>query len=190
MEFDKTSSSYKLKIDNNPDKNKNKDKKYWTLFPVGAETVLKGGFTHMVSGVFQLPLFEGPVPAAVVESLNPMRYVLDTLSSKKSTISLCESGASVIFKCLNPTLGAMMAKEQENWTENVSTRYLDSILHSARAGGSSSIKAENFAYVHGEYMGAVKTVVKQFTKGGTDIKKMLKDVNTEFASAYDLKYDD
>mmetsp|Transcript_9379 Transcript_9379/g.17508 ORF Transcript_9379/g.17508 Transcript_9379/m.17508 type:complete len:1823 (-) Transcript_9379:160-5628(-) len=189
LEFDKLGSKYKMKIDKNTDMSKSKDKRYWTFFPIGAETVLKGGFSHMVSGVFQMPLFEGPVPSAVLESLNPMRHVLDTLSSKKSTISLCESGASVIFKCLNPTLGGVLAKEHDNWTDHVSTKYMDMILHAARSGGAA-LKPDNFSYIHGEYMGAVKTVEKQFSKGNADFKKMLRDINREFADAFDLKFDD
>jgi hypothetical protein len=199
MEFDKASASYKLKIDSNPDTRKSKDKKYWTLFPVGAETVLRGGFSHLVSGVFQLPLFEGPVPAAIALSPDPMREVLDALGAKKPppslspSLSLCDSGASVLFKCVNPCLGGVLAAEQDRWTEHVSTRHLDAILAAARAGrgSSSAVKPDTFTFIPGEYMGSgVKTIPKQLSKGGGEVKKMLKEVNKEFAAAYNLRFDD
>ena len=189
LEHNKSSSEYKLKVDANTNPNKSKDKKYWTIFPLGAETVLKGGYTHIQSGVFQLPLFEGSVPHFILDSLNPMRQILDILSGKKSSITICESGASVLFKCLNPCLGKVMEETQSKWMDHVSTTYLDSILQAARTG-NSNVKTDNFSYVHDEYMGNVKTVAKQFAKGGIDIKKMLKDINKQFASAYDLKYDE
>ena len=189
MEFDKASAEYRLKIDPTPDKHKSKDKRYWAIFPVGAETVLKGGYTHVQSGVFQLPLFEGAVPPDVLLALNPLRKVLDALSAKKPSLALCDSGASVLFKCLNPPLAGVLAQEQAQWHEHVSTKYLDLILQAARSG-NSSIKAEPFAYNHNEYTGSVKTIPKQFSKGGVCVKKMLKDVNKEFAAAYNLRFDD
>ena len=186
MEFDKGKSDYKLKIDSNTGP-KSKDKKYWTLFPCGTETVSKGGYTHLVSGVYQLPLFEGPVPPDVLSSVNPLRQVLDALSVRKSSIKLCESGASVLFKCLNPALEAILKHHHKNWEDSISTKYLDMILSAAQSG-NSAFRTDNFVYSAGT-AGSSKTIAKQFSKSA-DVKKMLKEVNKEFAEAFDLRYDE
>ena len=158
-----------------------KKKAYWTLLPIGAETVNGHGYSHVLSGVFQLPLVEGPVLSSVLEAQSPYEELLRVLSQKKSPLKLCESAASILVRVMNPLLSTIQKDTLEHWQEHISTSFLQEMVAAASESGNSTPTADHYTYDMSRFYGG-KSIEKQFSKT-PDIKKLMKNVNVIFSEA-------
>jgi hypothetical protein len=153
---------------------------------MGAEIIHNMGFTHVSTGVFQLPLVEGPVLPAILRADNPFEELVSALAQKKGSVRLCESGATVLVRTLNPLLGAVEKDVMTRWTDKINTSYLEALVNASVEGGHP-LRMEHFAYDMSRFYGA-KTVAKKLHKTA-DLKKLMKAVNAEFATATGIAND-
>mmetsp|Transcript_10745 Transcript_10745/g.16311 ORF Transcript_10745/g.16311 Transcript_10745/m.16311 type:complete len:1747 (+) Transcript_10745:218-5458(+) len=181
LEYSKTKSDYDIQVQPTV-----KRKSFWTIFPFGTEIIKKVGYTHVVSGVYQLPLIEGPVNQSVIESDHPFEELIRVLSMKKSPLKLCESGASILVRVLNPLLENILSDTMQHWKDHINTQYMKELIKAAQTSGAGP-KTDVFVYDMSKFLGA-KTIDKHFKKT-SDIKKLMKNVNLQFAQHTQITHD-
>ena len=65
----------------------------WTILPVFSSN------GYVMSGVYQLPIFEGPVPTDIIEQLpmnDPWPFLMDLLANKKSRVKYLETMSTIV----------------------------------------------------------------------------------------------
>jgi hypothetical protein len=182
-----------------------KKKAYWCLLPVGLELRKNSGYSHIISGCFQLPLIEGTIPSEVITSSTPYETTLDLLRQKKSPLKLSDHGSTILVRVLHPLLRQLFSEKMKRWQDHINTSYLIDYLTAAATAttsssstsaavavapnsSSSSLFPTNlFAYDMSRFHGA-KTIEKQFQKT-KEVKKLLKRVNVEFAQYTQIHQD-
>jgi hypothetical protein len=150
------------------------------------------GYSHVISGLYQLPLIEGRIPPQIISSPTPYQTTLELLRQKKSTVKLTESGSTVIVRVVNPLLTSMyndmIKRDRERDGDNINTGYLFDYLTAAQQSNPSSLIQQTlFSYDMSRFTGA-KTVEKQFNKT-RDIKRLMKSVNIAFAEHTQIHQD-
>lgn len=147
---------------------------------MGLELRRNGGYTHVISGVYQIPLIEGTVPPQVISSQTPYQTTLELLRQKKSILKLSDGGSTLLVRVMNPILNQMFGDMMKRWQENINTSYLYEYLTAAQQSNSNIVlQANQYIYDMSRFTGA-KTIEKQFIKS-KDIKKLMKNVNISFA---------
>jgi hypothetical protein len=158
---------------------------YWTILPVASEKVPGQGFKYCVSGLYQLPLIEGPVPSNdLLTATNVLEEVLSRLSSKSKSNSLkLSDGCSLFVRILNPLLREVCAASTTLEASNIKAKYLNTLVAAAASGVSGSLaKVENFSYDPLKFPSTSKSTSQQLPKID-DLQKFQKNVNKAFAAA-------
>ena len=140
----------------------------------------RDGYRYVMSGVFQLPLIEGKVPAAVLSSKAPFKDVLKMLGDRNSGLKLVDT--SVLVKVVNPCLMELYEDAFGAWEEQLDTSFMIRMIRAA-----STVKQEAFTYDNSKFMNT-KTIEKQLNKV-EDVKKVLKRVTAKFAEETQILHD-
>jgi hypothetical protein len=147
---------------------------------VGLELKRNNGYSHIISGCYQIPLIEGPIPSQVITSPTPYETTLELLRQKKSSLKLCDSGSTILVRVLHPLLTQLFSETMKRWQDHINTSYLYEYYTAATQQQSSGLpSASLWAYDMSRFTGA-KLIEKQFQKS-KDLKKLLKKVNLDFA---------
>lgn len=157
----------------------------------------------MSTGVYQVPLIEGPVPKAILEAEKPMRTLLAALSSPKTDSGhLKLSGASALVALQNPLLKDILRQQHPelyttaasgqgdtfNMTlvaQNLELYFVDKLSCAANASvGETSIPAEKLKYDPSRFHG-VKILSSMLSKI-VEHKRLKKSINKHFADSTGL----
>lgn len=153
---------------------------------MGLELQRNNGYSHIISGCYQIPLIEGPIPSEIIASPTPYETTLDLLRQKKSPLKLCESGGTILVRVLHPLLTQLFSETMKRWQDHIDTSYLYEYYNAAMQS-SSLPSAGIWLYDMSRFTGA-KLIDKQFQKS-KDLKKLLKKVNLDFAEFFHIHQD-
>jgi hypothetical protein len=181
------------------------DKCYWTLLPIGREVTKGGGYSYTESGIFQLPLIKGPVPAKGLfqsDLNNPIEEILERLGPKGkvptsknrggNSLKLCESGSSILLRVCNPMFRDILpftSYKSDQLGDQIRNQMLKVFVETAAKGvtGPSIANMSKFVYDAEKFSKDKK--VKDRVPVGIDLKKLSKDANKAFAKAANIKMD-
>lgn len=174
-------------------------KSFWSLLPLSMELLTGRGFKYVQSGIYHLPLFEGPVPTDFLlkasSSSDPYGELLTRLSSKgKGSIKVID-GAMLFLKVFNPLLQELVTKTEFNRADkqqqppSVQRFFMETLLDAAVQGASgSSARKDRFVYDPTKFPTAPPNSA---TKGSTgaqlpkltsDIPALMRKINNAFES--------
>lgn len=146
----------------------------WGILPI-----LNGNYVN--SGVFSLPLFEGKVPQAVLESARPYEFIVAELKKKpkERKVNLGGNNGELVIARLSDTL--VSEYEDPAWTYKsglIDTRYSDIVARAASKPG-------NF-YEYNGNLKIKKTVEKLCGKDGSEV--VTKALNKAMAKATNITH--
>lgn len=158
----------------------------------------------MATGIFQVPLIEGPVSKTIIESEKPMRALLTALEvARADSTHLRLSGASVLVMIQNPLLRGVLQsqhpelypspvagpRERFNSTliaQNLELIYVDKFAYAASlCVGETPVSVDKLKFDPQRYRN-VKILNSQLAKI-EDHKKLVKSINKLFAESTELK---
>jgi len=162
-------------------------KSFWTLLPLSMERIAGGGHRYVQSGVFHLPLLEGPVCDA------PLALACLSSKDKPPPIRLSD-GAMLVVKVLNPLLKTLILPELLAGKPNIQTLFMEKLLRSAAAGVSGAgAKMDKFTLDPAKFPvgggSGDKTVQAQLPKKkatAEGVQLLLETVNVAFEKATGL----
>ncbi len=165
-------------------------KSYWSVLAVGRERVSGQGAHYSQSGVFQLPLFEGPVPYKEIfksssGSSNAHTELKTRLQSKNKTTGIkVLEGASILVKIYNPALSALVLPTINTPDLLINSAFMNDLLDLAETGLSgAAARSDKFTYDAQRYNVSEKNNQKttaQTLPKVADEKELLKTINKAF----------
>ena len=166
---------------------------FWTLLPIAKERTRGQGFIYTASGLYQLPLFEGPVPMAddIFNTPNPLAETITRLESKGNKNIKLSDGSSVLVKIGNPLLKDMLNVDTgADSPDNILQTGLLERLIKASNKGNFPVKKNIFNYDKNTFSinNGFKST-QQLMHKTVDSKKIQKIINKSFAAAANLQYD-
>lgn len=172
-------------------------KSLWSLLPLSMELVTGHGFKYVQSGIYHLPLFEGPVPADFLlkeasssSSSDLYGELLARLSSKgKASIKVIDGGM-ILLKVFNPLLQELVTKTEFNGKQASVQRYfMETLLDAAVQGASgSSARKDRFVYDPTKFptappnSAAKESTGAQLPKLTSNIPALMRKINNAFES--------
>jgi len=158
--------------------------------PIAKERTRGQGFIYTASGLYQLPLFEGPVPMNddIFNTTNPLAETIIRLESKgNKTIKLSE-GSSLLVKIGNPLLKDVLTVDPGNDSPDnlLQTGLLERLIKASNKG-NFPVKKNIFNYDKNNF--SVNNGFKstqQLMNKSVDTKKIQKNLNKSFATALNL----
>ena len=161
--------------------------------PIAKERTRGQGFIYTASGLYQLPLFEGPVPMAddIFNAPNPLAETITRLESKGNKNIKLSEGSSVLVKIGNPLLKDVLNVDAgTDSPDNILQTGLLERLIKASNKGNFPVKKNIFNYDKNTF--SVNNGFKstqQLMHKTVDSKKIQKIINKSFAAAANLQYD-
>jgi hypothetical protein len=144
----------------NADKGKSKKlpllPSYWSVLPLARERLPGRGYRYVNSGLFQVPLIEGPVPSTseLFALADPMGEILHRLAlknnSNSSSLQLSRDGGSILVEIVNPLLRDICGNAVTYNTTPTSTTGTTGTGTGTGTGSGTSVRA--YKYIDTRYL--------------------------------------
>ena len=179
---------------------------FWTLVPISKDIICGESSPFVCTGVYQVPLIEGPIPKFILDAEKPMRALLSALACPKAESGhLRLSGGSVLIMIRNPLLRDVLRSQYPELyqvkssslvdveesidptivAKNLELHLLDNFVAAYNdSSGETPVTIDKLKFDPGKFAG-VKLLNSQLSKI-EDHKKLKKNVNRAFVEAVGL----